>query len=307
MKISYDFAGRVWLVLFVFPIAVASLQAQSATNPAEFQTPVNLSAASSVQKDATTAPGEIINIRPKFDSRRIFASPNEKNETRRPAFEPAIRRFAPQTSFFPKRVELKPEPLSEVDSSSAILPRRPNVTFPANPSSALPKQTSAAYVRPNAKERFKDYVSAVVGPYALLGTAAFAGIFHYRDLPNEWENDSKGYARRFGSALGILAINETTVYALDEAFKLDSNYYKSTKKTIRGRLQDAIVNSFVARKPDGKRVFGFPRVAGNYGSAIIAEKTWYPKRFGYKDALVDGTYSVGVDVLFNIAREFFWH
>lgn len=170
--------------------------------------------------------------------------------------------------------------------------------FPAN-------QTSGGYIRPNAEARFKSYVSGVVGPYALLGTAALAGIYHYRDLPPEWENDSKGYARRFASGLGIQAVRATTVYALDEAFRLDSNFYKSTRKKYRERLIDAVVSTYTARTPSGKRVFGFPRIVGNYTAMTVAYKTWYPERFGFKQAARDTVFSLGFDVGINIFREFF--
>lgn len=170
--------------------------------------------------------------------------------------------------------------------------------FPAN-------QTTAGYVRPNAKARLKDYVLGVVGPYALLGTAAFAGVYHYRDLPQEWENDSRGYARRFASGLGIQAVRATTVYALDEAFRLDSNFYKSKRKKIGERLADAVVSTYTARTPSGKRVFGFPRVAGNYAAMTVAYKTWYPERFGFRQAARDTVFSLGFDVGINIFREFF--
>jgi hypothetical protein len=166
-------------------------------------------------------------------------------------------------------------------------------------------QTSGGYVRPNAKQRFNNYLSGVVGPYALLGTAAFAGVYHYRDLPQEWENDSRGYARRFASGLGIQAVRATTIYALDEAFRLDSNFYKSKRKKISERLADAVVSTYTARKPDGRRVFGFPRIAGNYAAMTVAYKTWYPERFGFKQAARDTVFSLGFDVGINIFREFF--
>jgi hypothetical protein len=307
MKNFSDFAQSVWVVLFVLIVAVSSLQAQNAEDAAKIQMPANVSAEPAEQKDSSVVLTEKTDFRPAFQSSRVFNSIKERAESRSTSDESERDfRLTPKTSFFPKKDEVTPDPAKNTNSLLALPPRKANVNVPQNQTASPPaKQTSPApYVRETKKERFKDYVRNIVGPYSLLGTAVFAGIFQYRDLPPEWENDSKGYARRFASALGILAINETTVYALDEAFKLDSDYYKSTKKTIKGRLQDSIVNTLMARKPDGKRVFGFPRIAGNYSSAIIADTTWYPKRFGVKDGIVDGTYSIGVDVLFNIAREF---
>lgn len=294
MEISISFAQPFYLILLVL-VAVSSLQAQetatSDTNTTKLQSTIADSAAkpNEWREEVSVLPIEKIELRPAFKLPKQHFFFNPKNT------DSEVNTGSENAGSEQEKIKSLP-----------VVPRRgAKLDFPANQTSAPTKQTSAApYVRAPPKERFKDYIRNVVGPYSLLGTAVFAGIFQYRDLPPEWENDSKGYARRFASALGILAINETTVYALDEAFKLDSDYYKSTKKTIKGRLQDSIVNTLMARKPDGKRVFGFPRIAGNYSSAIIADTTWYPKRFGVKDGIVDGTYSIGVDILFNIAREF---
>ncbi len=289
MKISISFARPFYLILFVL-VAVLSLQAQD-TATANLQPVV----AESAEKPNERRKELPVLLAEKTEFRAAFKLPKERFF------------FAPKnTDFDVNTGSEKVDSEQEKIESSPTMPRSAaKLDFPASQTSPPTKQISPApYVRETKKERFKDYIRNVVGPYSLLGTAVFAGIFQYRDLPPEWENDSKGYARRFASALGILAINETTVYALDEAFKLDSDYYKSTKKTIGGRLQDSIVHTLMARKPDGKRVFGFPRIAGNYSSAIIADTTWYPKRFGVKDGIVDGTYSIGVDILFNIAREF---
>ena len=182
-------------------------------------------------------------------------------------------------------------------------PAKNNLPLPAK-KYFPPSQTATGYVRPTPKERFKGYVLGVVGPYALLGTAAIAGITHYRDLPREWENDSRGYARRFASGLGIQAVRATTVYALDEAFRLDSNFYKSKRKKIGERIADPLISTYTARTPSGKRVFGFPRVVGNYAAMNVAYKTWYPERFGFKQAARDTAFSLGFDFGINLFREF---
>lgn len=306
MKKCFNFAQSVWVDLFVLIIAVSSLQARSAEYIAKRQTPVNLSAETVGQEDSSAIAAEKTERRPAFESSRLLNLQKERVISRS-ALETKEKnfRFVPKTFFFPKKDEVDSKS-QKSDSQSASLSRDANVNFPQNQIAPPPaKRTSSApYVREMKKERFKDYVRNIIGPYSLLGTAVFAGIFQYRNLPPEWENDRKGYTRRFGSALGVLAINETAVYALDEALKLDSDYYKSKKKTFKGRLQDSIVNTFMECKPDRKRVFGFPCIAGKYLSAIIADTTWYPERFGVKDGIVDGTYSIGIDVLFNVAREF---
>jgi hypothetical protein len=166
-------------------------------------------------------------------------------------------------------------------------------------------QSTFKYVRPSAKERAKRYANRVVGPVTLLATAAFAGIAHAADEPEEWEGNFKGYARRFGSNLGRNAIEETVIYGLDETFRVDSSFYKKGKgEKTNKRIANALLSAVTARTPSGKRVVGFPRIIGNYAGAVIAFEAWHPDRFDYKDGLRSGTISLGVNALVNLFREF---
>lgn len=167
------------------------------------------------------------------------------------------------------------------------------------------KQTANTYVYPDKNERFKKYVKRMFGPYALIGDVASAGFAQITDEPEEWENNSKGFGRRLASTVGRSIISQTVTYGLDESFKLDSNYYKSGSKNLKDRFKNALLSTFTARKPDGKRVFGFPRIAGIYTSAVIANQFWYPSRYDYKDGLTSGTYSLGTNLAVNFLREFF--
>jgi hypothetical protein len=160
------------------------------------------------------------------------------------------------------------------------------------------------YKRPDSKTRFKRYVKSVVGPTALAKNVVFAGYATWRNSPEEWGDNWEGFGRRFASGVGKSAIKGTTMYALDEAFKLDSAFYRSQKKGLGGRLGDALVSTFIARKPDGRKVFGVPRIAGTYASSVIAAEAWYPKRFDYKDGLKSGTISLGLNAVFNVFKEF---
>lgn len=143
------------------------------------------------------------------------------------------------------------------------------------------------------------------GPFAIGGDVLSAGVSTWSNSPPEWGKSWNGFGKRFASDLGKGVIKGTTAYALEEAFKLDSHYYRSQKRDTGSRLKNAIVSSFTARTPSGRRVVGFPRIAGSYVSSIVATRAWYPDRFGMRDALRGGTYAVGVDILSNIFTEFF--
>lgn len=160
------------------------------------------------------------------------------------------------------------------------------------------------YVRPDAGKRRKDYLKSLFGPYALARTVVGAGVSTARNSPEEWGGGWEGFGRRVASGFGRNAIKQTTVYALDEAFKLDSKFYRSRKRDFGSKIKNALISPVTARNESGKRVFGFPRVAGTYTAGIVASETWYPKRYDYKDGLRSGTISLGFNAAFNLFKEF---
>lgn len=164
--------------------------------------------------------------------------------------------------------------------------------------------TQPDYVRPDSKERFRKYLNSAFGPTALIGPVFSSTFKQIRNRPEEWEKTGKGFAKRFGDSIARNAINHTITYGLDEALKVDSNFYKSKKKNFGARFSNAVVSAFTARREDGKRVIGIPRIVGTYSAAIIANETWMPNRFTYRDGLRDGTISLGTRVGLNLMREF---
>jgi hypothetical protein len=165
-------------------------------------------------------------------------------------------------------------------------------------------QTQQTYTRPDAAARRKRYIKSMFSPLALARTVAGAGIGTWKNSPEEWGTKWEGFGRRVASGFGKNIIKQTTMYGLDEAFKLDSAFYRSQKRDFSSRLGNALISPFTARKENGKRTFGFPRIAATYTSSIAAYETWYPNRFNYKDGIKAGTISLGFNAAFNVFKEF---
>lgn len=168
----------------------------------------------------------------------------------------------------------------------------------------LAQTTQTTYVRPEAAERFKGYIKDVVGPVSLAKSAASAAISTASNSPEEWEPNGRGFGRRFASNVGRNLVSSTTRYGLDEAFRLDSRYYRSDKSGFGKRLGHAVISTVTARRPSGRRTVGIPRIVGTYTGHIVAAETWYPARYSWRDGLRSGTISLGMNSLFNIVREF---
>lgn len=174
----------------------------------------------------------------------------------------------------------------------------------SNQSAKTSNQNGQSYVRPDSKTRFNRYIKSMVGPAALAKSIAGAGYSTWTNSPEEWGNHWEGFGKRVASNMGKSVINNTTRYSLEEAFKLDSHYYRSQNKSVGARLKNALLSPVTARNKNGKRVFGFPRVVGTYTGSIVAAEAWYPERYNYKDGLRSGTISLGMGALYNVFREF---
>ncbi len=160
------------------------------------------------------------------------------------------------------------------------------------------------YVRPDAEQRFKRYLNDTAGPLAWVGIAAGAGFATAANNPEEWDRNSKGYGKRFASNFGRNVIRNSVTYGLDEALKLDSHFYRSEKKGVGSRVGNALLSTVTARKANGKRTVGVPRIVGTYTANVIARETWYPARYDWKDGVRSGTVSLGVNAVFNLVKEF---
>jgi hypothetical protein len=179
-------------------------------------------------------------------------------------------------------------------------------TDPATPDSTQPatKDPFDTYEFPTHKERFNRYVKDTVGPFRIARTAFTAGIDQWRDTPEEWEQGMKGYGKRFASGFGRNAISQTITYGLDEALGQDSRFYRSNREGVFPRVKHAFLETVTSRTKSGKRVLSAPRLAGVYGSAVIATETWYPERYSYKDGLRIGTGTLITSFGINLVREF---
>jgi len=164
--------------------------------------------------------------------------------------------------------------------------------------------TTQGYVFPDHSERFRRYVKSTVGPFALVRTAASAGINQWSDSPEEWGQGMKGYGKRFASGFGRNAIQQTVTYGMDEAFHLDTGFQRSKREGFFPRLKDALLQNVTSRTRSGKQVLSAPRFVGVYTGAVVAYETWYPERYSYKDGLRSGTRTLLTGFGINLFREF---
>jgi hypothetical protein len=171
-------------------------------------------------------------------------------------------------------------------------------------STALP---GLSYTRPTQKTKLRNYVFDAYGPYPIVGAAFAAGINQWQRTPPDWQQGAEGYGKRFASDFAIAGVTTTTRYALAQAFREDTLYYRCECKGAFPRLGHAVISTVTARRgDDGHRVLSFPALMAPYAGTMTAVYAWYPGRYEAADALRMGNYTLLGYVGGNIAMEFLY-
>lgn len=202
-------------------------------------------------------------------------------------------------------------PLAKAQSSSgAGASSTPNSQSSA-PVHAQPGQT---YRKPTHGQKFKSYLFDAFGPYAILGSAAAAGINQASGdkingtgsgIPPEWGGGAKAYFQRFGSKYGINITATTARYTMAEVFREDTIYYRCDCSGVSHRLVHALMSTVAARHgDDGRYRFSFSNLAAPYAGTMTAALGWYPARYEPSDGFRMGNYLLVSYAGLNVAKEF---
>jgi len=172
---------------------------------------------------------------------------------------------------------------------------------------AKPPLVDPVYRKPAGKMKLRTYLFDAFGPYPIAGAAFIAAVNQSERTPPEWGQGASGYGRRFGSNLAIAAVTTTTRYGLAAAFREDTVYYRCECKGLIRRFRHAVISTVTARRgEDGHRRLSFPAIAAPYAGTMTAVYAWYPGRYGAKDALRMGNYTLLAFAGENLALEFIY-
>jgi hypothetical protein len=168
-------------------------------------------------------------------------------------------------------------------------------------------QAVPSYQRPTEKIKLRNYLFDTFGPYPLAGAAILGGVNQAGNSPPEWGQGARAYGERVGSDFGIAMVTTTTRYALAEAFREDTLYYRCECKGVLPRLGHALISTLTARRgDDGHRQLSFPAMVAPYAGSMTAVYAWYPNRYDADDGFRMGNYTLLAVAGENIAREFIY-
>ena len=171
-----------------------------------------------------------------------------------------------------------------------------------NSSSSSTATALAPYSPPTQGERLTNYALTTFGPIPILEASIRGGIQQKRDHPSEWPQGGQGYADRFGSAMGEIAVIGTTEYVLSDLFKEDLRVLPCGCSDSKFKL--ALADTFTARRgDDGHRSLSMARIVAPVLGSLVAYKTWYPSGTPRNEFASEVGFNYGFAFLGNLIRE----
>jgi hypothetical protein len=198
--------------------------------------------------------------------------------------------------------------IAQTDSAPAptesdLAPESASATADSTPApSAAPAQSQ--YTPLTQSERFHHYIRGTFSVESVIRSAAGAAILQGTNTPSEWGQGGEGYAKRFGNSFTQQIMRQTIMYGAADALHEDNRYVASGRSGTGARLKYAVESTFLARKDDGTRRLSYSRL-GSYVAVAFLSRQWQPpSTSGPGSAGLSFGTTVGSEVGFNIAREF---
>ncbi len=161
-----------------------------------------------------------------------------------------------------------------------------------------------SYTPPTQGERFKGYVTHTYSFTSILEAGVRGGIDQETDKPSEWPQGAQGYADRFGSAIGQIAIRQTTEYVLADVFREDLRITPCGSGCTKSKLAAAFDDTFLARKgKDGHEALSVARLVGPWSGGAVAVNTWYPSGNGGNEVVRQAGLSYAFLFIRNYIKE----
>jgi hypothetical protein len=179
--------------------------------------------------------------------------------------------------------------------------QQPSTQVPDTPTSTDTKPVTPGYTPPTQGERFKSYLAQTYGLRSIFEAGVHAGIGQARDNPSQWPEGAQGYADRYGSAMGEIAVRGTTEYVLADLLREDLRRVHCSSPCEESRFEIAFENTFLARKgDDGHEAFSVARFISPFSGSAVAVNTWYPSGAGRADIAKEAVVQFGLRYIRNL-------
>jgi hypothetical protein len=132
---------------------------------------------------------------------------------------------------------------------------------------------STSYQPITGRQRLNWTVKSTVGPLSLAAGAFSAGFGTAMNRPREYGPHWEGYGKRYGMRFTGIATGNLMEASLGALWGEDPRYFRATGQSVKGRIKNVIVMTFVARRAGGDLAPAYARYAGISGNNFISN-TW---------------------------------
>jgi hypothetical protein len=167
-------------------------------------------------------------------------------------------------------------------------------TYPAN----------APYHPLTVGEKFKIAQHEVLDPGTFVLAGALAGIGQLSNSNPSFGQGAAGYARRYGTSYGDLAIGDYLTAAIfPSLLRQDPRYFRKGSGSAISRVGHAVKQICWTRMDSGRYMVNFSELGGNATAAAIAN-AYYPDYRTAGDTAQRFGIQVALDVAGNVLKEF---
>ena len=156
----------------------------------------------------------------------------------------------------------------------------------------------------DVNDKLDYHIKQSVGPLAIVGDVAYAGILQEIDTPTEWGQGWSPYGRRLASTAACSGIHSAMAFGLDSALHEDPRYFRSAAGGFWRRTGHAFRGVILTHTDHGTETFSLWRFGSAYGAAYVSNQ-WYPGRLNTVAlGFAQGSLQLGFDLVRNLASEF---
>jgi hypothetical protein len=130
--------------------------------------------------------------------------------------------------------------------------------------------TSTSYQPITGRQRLQWAVKSTVGAESLTAGLFSAGIGTAMDHPREYGPHWDGFAKRYGMRFTGTATGNLMEASVGALWGEDPRYFRATGQSVKGRIKNVIVMTFVARRAGGELAPAYARYIATSGNNFIS-------------------------------------
>lgn len=154
------------------------------------------------------------------------------------------------------------------------------------------------------REKYRYTLQRSFGAQEMVVMTAGAGLDQWDRHPDEWGEGWDAFGVRVASHFGQNLVKQHIAFGVRAIDHEDPRFVLSHRKGIWPRVQAAIIHTYYVRNDNGRMMPAYSRFISDYGATFISRQ-WWPERFRtVQEGFRGGTVSLGLDAVYNVAREF---